>query len=135
MNKEEILNQLNNAATKEEALEIIKQNNLSISEDKVDSYFDDKSLSDEALNNINGGFMTRFSDSGDTPKFQVGDRVDIYMTRDDDAKVTFVYPTKGSDGYSTIFGWQFRYEVRYRDWAGDWKESMFYEYELTKRNN
>lgn len=93
MNKEEILKQINNATTKEEMLEIIKENNLDIPEEKVDLFLDKKALKDDELNNVNGG-MSSSDNSGDTPKFKVGDKVDIAWRWDDDATIMEVYDHK-----------------------------------------
>lgn len=132
MNKQEILKQINNAATKEEMLEIIKENNLDIPEEKVDLFLDKKALKDDELNNVNGG-MSSSDNSGDTPKFKVGDKVDIAWRWDDDATIMEVYDHKEYYEGNSKKGLQYKYRVDFKNFLGRLEEETYFESDLTLR--
>lgn len=73
--KKELLEKLKNFKSKEEIKEFIKNNNLNIDETKIDTYLNkNKELDNDELNSVSAGCFE--SDSGENPKFKIGDKVD-----------------------------------------------------------
>lgn len=115
MNKNELINELKKCKNKEEVKELLKNNDIDIKEEIIDNYFNDSSLSDLELSNVDGGCnsiadaLARTYNSGDSPKFYLNQKV---TNSGSFGIIVKVYPIKVSYNDGAYKGDMFKYDVK-----------------------
>lgn len=151
MDEKEFKELLGECQSTDEIRKITKENNLSLSEEEIDSLFNEisksKPMDDEELKDVTGGYNRgdpatwrdcyRWNDTAyDQPTLRVGDRVSFHWH----PFYRKAYVTKiVGKGYTGYNGYQWKYEVSFEEYnffsANSNRVGEFFDYELLLNND
>lgn len=151
MEEKELKEMIEKCETKDEIKEIVKENNLSMSDEDIDALFDNvsrcKPLEDAELKNVTGGYnrnswasrrdVYRWQDTANAqPTLSVGDHVTFHWHPF--YQKAYITKIVGKD-YTGFNGYQWKYEVSFVEYnffsADTPRTGEFFDYELLYNND